>query len=275
MIRKVLTSGQTGVELAALDTAIKLSIPHGGWTPLGKRNAMGSLPSVYQLQETATIGFQEALDKNTAEADGTLVVSRNQASPWTRKVVQAALKHQRQFLHVDLGQYPLFEAASLIASWLSQQHIKTVFVTGLQDSEDANIYTQTRKVLETAVYLGLVKTGMHPDHHLAKPSVSSDNGPTNLPRTVDGAVEQLTAAMPLKDRTLLANMASDALDSLHSGLGAYIKEQFGLYSGNASLLRSCAERGNLQDPLPDEACAVILRALWEHLRRTHRLRVVK
>ncbi|MCJ8501097.1 putative molybdenum carrier protein [Desulfatitalea alkaliphila] len=274
MIRKVLTSGQTGVELAALDTAIKLSIPHGGWTPLGKRNAMGSLPSVYQLQETATIGFQEALDKNTAEADGTLVVSRNQATPWTRKVVQAALKHQRQFLHVDLGQYPLFEAASLIASWLSQQHIKTVFVTGLQDSEDINIYTQTRKVLETAVYLGLVKSGMHPEHP-AKHVIPAENGPTKQPLTVDDAVAHLAAAMPLKDRTTLANMTSDALDGLHSGLAAYIKEQFGLYSGNASLLRSCAERGNLQDPLPDEACAVILRALWEHLRRTHRLRVVK
>jgi hypothetical protein len=274
VILKILSGGQTGVELAALDIAIKLDIPHGGWTARGRRNEQGPLPAIYQLDETRTLGFQEALERNTAAANGTLVVSRNMATAWTRQVVQAALKHQRQFLHVDLGQYPLFEGASLVASWLSQQHIQSVFVTGLLASEDDQIYTQTRKVLETAFYLGLVKSGQHPDHTGLRSKPSGDVL-ADLPRTVDQAVQHLQQALSLKDRTALANMSLEELAHLHSGLGDYIKHQFGLYADNAPLLQSCAAAGGLQQPSPDEACAVILRALWETLRKTHKLRVIK
>jgi len=33
MIKKIISGGQTGVDRAALDAAIKLAIAHGGWTP--------------------------------------------------------------------------------------------------------------------------------------------------------------------------------------------------------------------------------------------------
>ena len=32
MIKKIISGGQPGVERAALDAALKLNIPHGGWT---------------------------------------------------------------------------------------------------------------------------------------------------------------------------------------------------------------------------------------------------
>ena len=33
MIQKIISGGQTGADQAALDVAIKLEIPHGGWIP--------------------------------------------------------------------------------------------------------------------------------------------------------------------------------------------------------------------------------------------------
>jgi len=33
MIKKIISGGQTGADRAALDVAIKLGIPHGGWIP--------------------------------------------------------------------------------------------------------------------------------------------------------------------------------------------------------------------------------------------------
>ena len=33
MIKKIISGGQTGADQAALDVAIKLGIPHGGWIP--------------------------------------------------------------------------------------------------------------------------------------------------------------------------------------------------------------------------------------------------
>jgi hypothetical protein len=36
MLEKVSSSGQTGVDRAALDAAIKAGVPHGGWCPKGE-----------------------------------------------------------------------------------------------------------------------------------------------------------------------------------------------------------------------------------------------
>jgi len=274
VIRKIISGGQTGVELAALDIAIKLGIPHGGWTSRGKRNEEGPLPALYDLAETSSLGFQAAMENNVNASDGTLVISRDMKTARTRNAVRAALKQQRQFLHVDLGQYALFEAASLTAAWLSQQQIKVVFITGLMASEDARIYQQTRQVLETAFYLGFVKTGLHPEHAGIRPAPPG-GAQDALPQSVAEAVDKLQSALSLKDRALLANLQPHELDHLHSGIGEYIKQNFGLYAGNQELLQSCADAGGLTQPVVDEACAVILRALWEELRKTHKLRVIR
>jgi CheY-like chemotaxis protein len=177
-------------------------------------------------------------------------------------------------LHIDLSQHSGFEAASLISSWLKMQSIQVIFVTGSTEAQDKTIYSQVKKILETAFYLEFVKTGLHPT--LAPPlTKTSEDSDERYPTSVEEAVTRLKSALPLKDRTLMANMQADELDRLRSGLGEFIKQNFGLYAGNEALLESCADRGTLLRPIPEEACAVILRALWEDLHATHRLRIIK
>ncbi len=36
MIKKIISGGQTGADQAALDSANKLDMPHGGWIPKGR-----------------------------------------------------------------------------------------------------------------------------------------------------------------------------------------------------------------------------------------------
>lgn len=48
----------------------------------------------------------------------------------------------------------------------------------------------------------------------------------------------------------------------HLGLAMYIRNEYGLWAGNAPLLAECGVAH------PDSASHVILRALWEHLRAT-------
>jgi predicted Rossmann-fold nucleotide-binding protein len=47
MIEKIISGGQTGADRAALDVAIKLGIPYGGWIPKGRITEEGSLPEKY------------------------------------------------------------------------------------------------------------------------------------------------------------------------------------------------------------------------------------
>ena len=277
MMRKIISSGRTGVEMAALDLAIKLGLSHGGWAPRGMRNEDGVIETRYGLHEVVAVGFKKAMAENILNSDGTLLITRGKKSVETQYAVETALRHQRQFLHVDLSQHSAFEAASLVSSWTSMNHVLIGFVTGPMASHDALIYHQVKKILETAFYLEFVKTGLHPEHSEKMASLSEieDNGENELPRSVDEAVYQLKAVLPLKDRTVMANMQADELDHLKTGLGEYIKQKFGLYLDNLPLIESCAEIGNLMKPLPDEACAVILRALWQDLRSTHKLRIIK
>ena len=274
MIRKIISSGQTGVELAALDIAVKLGISHGGWITRGKRNEDGPLPDIYDLKATASLKWQDTLEKNVSDADGTLIISKGMKTDRTEAAVQAALRLQRQLLHLDLRNYPLFEAAALANSWLTQKHIQVVYITGPQASEDAQLYTQTAKILETVFYLGFVKSGLQPDQTALRVTDDVREG-AHYPQSVADAVERLKNTLSLKDRSFLANLQPDELNHLHSGLSEYIKQNFGLYADNQPLLQSCAETGKLYQPLPDEACAVIIHELWKNLRGTHKLRVIK
>ncbi len=274
LVRKIISGGQTGVEMAALDVAAKLGLGHGGWTPRGMRNEAGQLPERLGLVEVSRVGFQAAMEQNIIHSDGTLLITRGQKTTEARFAVETALRHERQFLHADLSQQSSFEAASLASSWLSMQKIREVFITGPSASQDSRLYHQTKKIIETAFYLGFVKTGLHPEVGIPQPT-ETRSAKGALPQSVSEAVEQLKKVLPLKDRAIMANMQSSELEQLRNGLGEYVKQNFGLYAGNPMLMESCMHHGMLNQPLPDEACAVILRALWNDLQTTHKLRIVR
>ncbi len=44
---KIISGGQTGVDRAALDAALSLNIPCGGWCPKGRKAEDGIIPPEY------------------------------------------------------------------------------------------------------------------------------------------------------------------------------------------------------------------------------------
>ena len=52
MLKKIISGGQTGADVAGLDVAIKYGIPHGGAIPKGRLTEEGLLSEKYSLQET-------------------------------------------------------------------------------------------------------------------------------------------------------------------------------------------------------------------------------
>lgn len=84
----------------------------------------------------------------------------------------------------------------------------------------------------------------------------------NWPRTVEEAVERLIDEMPDDLVLELAYTPEDHLIIYHRWLGMGIRNNFGLWRGNKSLLRSCGSA----DMHPDSASTVIIKATWERLR---------
>lgn len=66
MIKKIISGGQTGAARAALDAAIRLGIPHGGWIPKGRITEKGPLPEKYRLQEMPTDSCPARTEQNVA-----------------------------------------------------------------------------------------------------------------------------------------------------------------------------------------------------------------
>ena len=80
------------------------------------------------------------------------------------------------------------------------------------------------------------------------------------PATIDEAVGVVIATLSDEDKATISAMAESELIGLHMILGAWIRNNLGLWSGNRPLLESTGE------PNADDASMVILVAVWERLR---------
>ena len=151
MLKKINSGGQTGVDRAALDVAIRMGIDHGGWIPKGRRTEDGPLAPKYRLLEMPTEDYAARTEKNVADSDGTLIISRGTPSGGTDYTRKMVLKHGKQLLHIDLslGQRPA-DAGSVIASWISMNNVETLNVAGPQASSDPAIYEEAINILTHA-----------------------------------------------------------------------------------------------------------------------------
>ena len=99
---RVISGGQTGVDRAALDVALELGLPCGGWCPAGRRAEDGPIDARYPLAQTDTIDYAERTRRNVAEADATLVLCHGGLSGGTLMTVEAACALDKPCLVIDL-----------------------------------------------------------------------------------------------------------------------------------------------------------------------------
>lgn len=273
MIKKIISGGQAGAETAALDIAIQLGIPHGGWIPKGWKVPDAPLSPKYQLQEISTTRYTKRTEKNILDSDGTLIMAHGQltgGSDYTRKV---AMKNKRPLLHLDLNKTTIFQAALNVKNWMAENQITVLYVTGPRTSKDPEIYPKVINILETVHYLGLIKENM-PQAPLSPLPGNNGIGSSALPQTVDEAVDQAIALLALKDRVTIANMTAAELIGLQLSLGMYIRNKFGLWAGNEELMQACRFKSGKNELHVNDASIIIIKEMWKKLRKTHKLRVI-
>jgi len=275
MIRKIISGGQTGVDQAALDVAIKLGVTHGGRIPKGRRTENGPLPQKYRLRETRSSNYAVRTERNVQDADATLIISHGPLTGGSEYTREMAVKHDRLWIHIDLNQMAAFQAASTINQWILQHKIEVLNVAGPRASKEPTIHKEVSDILESAYYLGLAETSMSGAGKMEDLLQSQAEPPSSAPRTIDEAVERLLSNMPLKDKISVANMSAVELPNLHVTLGAYVLDNFDLLSGNWELMKSCRAKSKTALQHNEDAVGIILDAIWEELRKTHKLRVVK
>ena len=263
MLKRIISGGQTGADRAALDFAIKMEIPHGGWIPKGRLAEDGPLPSKYHLKEMRTKIYPKRTEKNVVDSDGTLIVSHGRLTGGSQYTMDMAIMHGKPWLHINLNETSTLEAAQKVIDWVLSNRIETLNVAGPRASKDPKIYRAVFELLETVYYIAI-----------AEENVVAMRG-IGMPKTVDDAVKRLIANMPLKFKVDLSKMDEGELINLHFTFGVFIRNQFGLWNENDDLLNDCRELSGVTFMHPDDAAAFIIEELWKRLRKTHKLRAVK
>ena len=146
-LKKICSGGQTGVDRAALDVALYLQMPHGGWCPRGRRSEDGPISKQYLLRETESADYSVRTEKNIIDADGTLILHHGPLSGGTKLTWKLAKRHQSPVLKIDLESQSIAISAPAFWDWVEQQQIATLNVAGPRESSCAGIGELSRRFL--------------------------------------------------------------------------------------------------------------------------------
>ncbi len=144
---KIISGGQTGADRAALDAAIHLKIPHGGWLPRGRKTEDGALPKKYKLKELNSENYRDRTEKNIIDSDGTLILTYGQLTGGSALTESLAIKHHRPCLILDLECVSKAESVDAIEKWLTKYGIITVNIAGPRASGEPRIYNAVRDIV--------------------------------------------------------------------------------------------------------------------------------
>lgn len=154
LIEQIISGGQTGADRAALDVAIELDIPHGGWCPIGRRAEDGVISDRYRLKETPHLSKDENLDPdgiykkrtelNVIDSDGTLIFVKDDPIGGTLYTIEMAIKHNKPFLIFNIETSEIKD----VTNWVNKYSIKKLNIAGPRASQCSEIYQATYELLK-------------------------------------------------------------------------------------------------------------------------------
>jgi len=154
---KIISGGQSGVDRAALDAAIALGLPYGGWCPRGGwaedfPRPPGLLAGYPELKANSSANPAQRTEWNIRDADATLILvdaGGLVTSPGTALGRALAEKYGKPLLVVDLDEE---SAVAVARAWLhgliaAHKGTFTLGIGGPRESETPGIYKRAGEVV--------------------------------------------------------------------------------------------------------------------------------
>jgi hypothetical protein len=146
---KIISGGQTGVDRAALDAALKFGIDCGGWCPAGRLDEVGKIPDRYSLQELKHGGFAERTLQNVKDSNGTVVIYFGKLKGGTEQAVRFCVEQERPYQAIDAEEVSAEAAVQLIRDFVREHKIDILNVAGPRQSEWREGYNIAFRALAT------------------------------------------------------------------------------------------------------------------------------
>lgn len=147
IFEKVISGGQTGADQGALDAALELKHPCGGWCPKGRKSEAGRIPDKYPVQEYKSSDYPARTEANVIDSCGTLIFSYGAPTGGTKLTVKLARKHNKQYFIFDLDQDAMNQDPDIIWEWGLDNDIYILNVAGPRESKNPGTQILVKTVM--------------------------------------------------------------------------------------------------------------------------------
>ncbi len=147
---KIVSGGQTGVDLAALEFAIQRGLSYGGWVPKGRINEAGRIPERYSgLTEAPSAEPDVRTRLNVGSSDATLILTDGSESPGTNYTHKVAIEVGKPVLRIALADKNRLETER-VRKWVASITPSVLNVAGPRESEAPGVYSKAFAFLSDA-----------------------------------------------------------------------------------------------------------------------------
>lgn len=163
MVEKLVSGGQTGADIAALDVALRFDFPHGGWCPKGRKSLEGPIPARYNLIETPSASYLQRTEWNVRDTDGTVVFTlAEEATCGSLRTLGFAKKHGKPCLHLSRmpGKFGYRDRSEILLEFVQEYQIRCLNVGGSRESKEPGLHLWVMEVLERAFFFDRTHPGM-------------------------------------------------------------------------------------------------------------------
>lgn len=147
IFEKIVSGGQTGADQGALDAALALNHPCGGWCPEGRLSETGRIPDRYPVTEHSSSEYAVRTEANVVDSDGTLIFTYGEPTGGTKLTVELAGKHGKPHYIFDFEDEAQNHDPEVIQQWGQDNNVYVLNVAGPKESKNPGTHALVRSVM--------------------------------------------------------------------------------------------------------------------------------
>lgn len=140
MIKRIISGGQTGADIAGLHAGRILGLETGGWAPRGWLTELGPMRELMQsfgLKECKVAGYPTRTVMNVNDSDGTVIFGKFN-SPGSKLTSEACQINQKPCIHFDVP-FIMQLRFGYLRNWIEREKIEVLNVAGNRESKNLGI----------------------------------------------------------------------------------------------------------------------------------------
>jgi hypothetical protein len=130
LLTKIVSDGQTEVDRAALDVALALGFPCGGWATWDRMAEDGVISEKYPLMVLPKGGYRQKTRLNVVDSDGTAILYYETLRGGTRLTRSLCALLERPYILIDARRVLVDEAVESVVKFVEENEIRTLNVAG-------------------------------------------------------------------------------------------------------------------------------------------------